>query len=71
LPGYLHFLILKLSSSFALSHENPTFAAPQPKLNNYPVILAAGRGNRNLIFLPKNRDHEQLRIDGDFYPCAI
>jgi hypothetical protein len=22
-------------------------------------------------FLTKNRDHEQLRIDGDFYPCAV
>jgi hypothetical protein len=26
---------------------------------------------RIIHFLNKYRDHEQLRIDGDFYPCAV
>ncbi len=40
--------------------ELPTFAARQKKVT----------GTKQ-FFKNKNQGNEQLRIDGDFYPCAI
>jgi hypothetical protein len=45
------------------------------KFTNYPLkplpLLPVIKNGLTILFKKQNKGNEQLRIDGDFYPCVI
>jgi len=58
------------SGNFGWYHKNiPNYPSKFP-LNPLPLLPVPKKRNQQ-FFLQLNQGNEQLRIDGDFYPCAI
>ena len=54
------------STKARLISQFQKFLIPNSQFQTLSLTFAALK-----LFIHKNRDNEQLRIDGDFYPCAF